>query len=95
MALYAGSPAINVGGKALAVDARGNSLTTDQRGPDYVRTSNGTVDMGAFEYQPIPLVATATVDENDGGTLINPRGPGGQLSLREAIEFSDDVFACR
>jgi hypothetical protein len=50
-ALLTGSPAINAGSDALAVDAQGNPLTTDQRGPGYARISGTAVDIGAFEVQ--------------------------------------------
>jgi hypothetical protein len=42
-----GSPALDAGSNALAVDSNGNPLTTDQRG--LPRIVNGTVDIGAFE----------------------------------------------
>ncbi len=48
-ALLAGSPAINAGNNALAVDQDGNALTTDQRGLAFPRIINGVVDIGAFE----------------------------------------------
>ena len=51
MALLAGSPAIDAGDTALAVDAQRNPLTTDQRGTGFARTLNGMVDIGAFEDQ--------------------------------------------
>jgi len=44
-ALLPGSPAINAGDNALIP----SGITTDQRGPGYARTVNGTVDIGAFE----------------------------------------------
>jgi CSLREA domain-containing protein len=50
-ALVAGSPAINAGSNALAVDQNGVALTTDQRGTNFTRVVNGTVDIGAFELQ--------------------------------------------
>jgi hypothetical protein len=71
MALLPGSPAIDAGNNALAVDAQGNPLTTDQRGPGFPRIVNGTVDIGAFESWR-PSVVTTTADS----------GPG---SLRDAI----------
>jgi hypothetical protein len=37
----------------LALDPNGNPLTTDQRGIGFARISGGTVDIGAFEVQPI------------------------------------------
>ncbi len=51
----AGSPAINHGSNALAVDPKGNKLTTDQRG--LPRIVGGTVDIGAVEVQPSITVA--------------------------------------
>ena len=51
--LLPGSPAINKGSNALAVDPlTGQPLATDQRGPGFVRIVNGTVDIGAYEYTP-------------------------------------------
>jgi hypothetical protein len=48
-ALLPGSPAINAGSNALAVDQNGNALITDQRGVGFPRIIGGTVDIGAFE----------------------------------------------
>lgn len=42
-----------------------------------------------FSQPPIPLVVTTATDENDGGTLANPKGADGLLSLREAIELAE------
>jgi hypothetical protein len=53
IALLPGSPAINAGSNALAVDAQGHSLSTDQRGTEFPRILGGTVDIGASE-APIP-----------------------------------------
>ena len=51
--LLPGSPAIDRGSNALAVDpATGQPLTTDQKGAGFVRIANGTVDIGAYEVQP-------------------------------------------
>jgi hypothetical protein len=47
-----GSPALDAGTKDAAVNAL---LTTDQRGPGFLRLSNGAVDLGAFEVQ-VPVV---------------------------------------
>lgn len=52
-ALLVGSPAINAGSNALAVDQNGSPLTFDQRGAGFSRISGGSVDIGAFEVQPI------------------------------------------
>jgi len=48
MALLSGSPAINSGSNALAVDAASHPLALDQRGAP--RILDGTVDIGAYEY---------------------------------------------
>ena len=69
IALQSGSPAINAGDNALAVDETSAALTTDQRG--IARIVGGTVDMGAFELdsaqhlafvqEPSDTVAGATI----------------------------------
>jgi hypothetical protein len=57
LALLPGSRAIAAGSLALAVDANGNPLTTDQRGS--ARTANGTVDIGAFESRGFTITVTS------------------------------------
>jgi hypothetical protein len=52
IALVSGSLASGAGSVALAVDANGNPLLTDQRGFGFLRTVNGTVDIGAYQTQP-------------------------------------------
>jgi fibronectin-binding autotransporter adhesin len=72
VALLAGSPAIDAGSNALAVDpTTGLHLTTDQRGA--LRGPAGldagpTVDIGAYEASSSYLVTTTT-DSTDMGTL--------------------------
>lgn len=51
-ALVAGSPALDAGNNANVP----GGITTDQRGTGFDRISNGTVDIGAYELQFIPLV---------------------------------------
>ncbi len=51
MALLTGSPAIDAGSNA-AVPV---GVVTDQRGNGFVRITNTTVDIGAFEVQPPPM----------------------------------------
>ncbi len=75
MALQTGSPAINAGSNALAVDSNGNPLANDQRGAGFPRIVGGTVDIGAYEVQtvggpnspavlsPSPLVAAASLPQ--------------------------------
>jgi hypothetical protein len=60
IALLPSSPAIDAGSNALAVDpTTGNPLTTDQRGPGFPRIVNGTVDIGAYEFQGAIVAGTA------------------------------------
>ncbi len=62
IALLPGSPAINAGSPAFAVDPEGNTLTTDQRGAGYPRIVNGKVDIGAFETGPTTFTVDLTTD---------------------------------
>jgi CSLREA domain-containing protein len=64
IALVPGSPAIDSGANALAVDAQSNPLTTDQRGLN--RISGAIVDLGAFEVQR-PRVSTTTLPSGSYG----------------------------
>jgi parallel beta-helix repeat protein len=61
IALLPGSPAINAGKNALAVDATGHLLNGDQRG--FNRVYQGTVDIGAYEAGP---TVTNTNDSGPG-----------------------------
>ena len=60
MALLPGSPAIDAGNTALAVDGNDNPLTTDQRGGSFARFSNNSedVDIGAFESEGFTIAET-------------------------------------
>jgi hypothetical protein len=50
--LLTGSPAIDMGSNALAVDpSSGQPLAYDQRGPGFPRIVDDNVDIGAFEFQ--------------------------------------------
>jgi hypothetical protein len=64
MALLPGSPAIDAGSDALAVDQNGIPLGFDQRG--FQRVANGTVDIGAFEVQVYLVYNTF---DSGGGSL--------------------------
>jgi hypothetical protein len=57
MPLLLGSPAIGAGDTT-------NAPEFDQRGPGFARVVNGAIDIGAFEVQPAPSVASVVV--NDG-----------------------------
>jgi Ca2+-binding RTX toxin-like protein len=77
IALMAGSPAINSGSNALAVDPAGAPLQFDQRGAGYARVASGTVDVGAFEVQIVP-------DE--------PSEPGETETLNGLIDYILSTF---
>ncbi len=82
MALLTGSPAIDAGSVPLAVDANGDRLLYDQRGPGFQRIFGQSVDIGAYELQQGPpstptLTVDTTNDESDGSD--------GKTSLREAL----------
>jgi fibronectin-binding autotransporter adhesin len=62
MALLPGSPAIDAGDTALAVDGEGNPLTTDQRG--LPRVVGAAVDIGAFESSGFTLAIVAGNDQS-------------------------------
>jgi hypothetical protein len=55
-----GSPAIDAGSNTLALDANYQPLTTDQRGMP--RIVNGTVDIGAVEYNRLVIDGTTRND---------------------------------
>ena len=60
--LLAGSPAIDAGDNAKALDASGQPLTTDQRGPGFPRIQGARVDIGAFEFTPAPPPTPPTIN---------------------------------
>jgi hypothetical protein len=73
-ALVCGSPAIDAGSNALALDASNNPLTTDQRGTGFPRTLDGNgdstavVDIGAFEavFNDPPTITGSTIARQAG-----------------------------
>jgi hypothetical protein len=71
IALLTGSPAIDAGSNALAVDpTTGQPLEYDQRGPGFPRIADGTVDIGAFEY-PSSAVSLVVVTEPPSSVVTN------------------------
>ena len=72
--LLPGSPAIGAGSIALALDANGNPLTTDQRG--LARTLGGQIDIGAFESEGFTITAIPASAQQFVaiGTLFAPLG---------------------
>ena len=102
IALLAGSPAIDTGSNALAVDpTTGLPLATDQRGTGFPRIVGGTVDIGAFE-RPIVtnpptiyLVTNSSGDPSVVGSLpyvINEANANTDLA-GSVIQFDPTVFA--
>jgi len=74
-ALLPGSPAINAGNNAVAIDPQTQlPLTTDQRG--FLRFFGGTVDIGAYEVQP-EITGTITYGNATGSPT--PRFVSGVL----------------
>ncbi len=81
-ALLAGSPAINMGSNALAVDQNGNSLRFDQRGACFNRYIGGTTDIGAYEFGAVQLAGENAFIDFDGDcktdvSTFRPNGGGG------------------
>jgi CSLREA domain-containing protein len=71
-ALMSGSPAVNTGSNALAIDPNNLPLTTDQRGAGFPRIIGGSVDIGSFESAFIPTAAVVSI----GGRVLTARGDG-------------------
>ena len=88
MALQLGSPAINAGDNALAVDDGGTTLSYDQRGSGYDRIQNGTVDMGAYELAYTPDFVVDTTSDADLATCSSAPG---DCSLRGAINLANTL----
>jgi hypothetical protein len=70
MALPAGSPAIDAGDNALAVDTNDQPLTSDQRGVPFARIQSGAVDMGAFEVQDTATAVRASPGPSTYGQAV-------------------------
>jgi len=79
--LLLGSPAINAGSNALAVDQNSNALTTDQRGPSFNRVVNTTVDIGAFEAN---YTITATAGTPQSAIINTAFGIALKATVRES-----------
>ncbi len=77
-----GSPVINAGDNALAVDSHGNPLATDERGAP--RIAGGTVDLGAVESQGFTLIPSSGTPQS---TL-----PGTAFSLPLQAELTENGF---
>ena len=97
-ALLPGSPAIDAGSDALAVDGNGDPLVSDQRGTGFDRI----VDIGAFEFAPgFTAKATSVLPSNlgddrdallDADKQVVPQSESSKLGLSGAHDLRDDVF---
>jgi uncharacterized delta-60 repeat protein len=84
------SQVIEAGSVALAVDAFGNPLTTDQRGAGYARTHDGTVDIGAYEVQP---VTSASLQQELSSTNSATIQAGTSLDAQNAVTAVNGLTA--
>jgi predicted outer membrane repeat protein len=81
-----GSPAVNLGDNASAVDEHGQPLKWDQRGGGDPRYVAGFTDIGAFEQQAAPRLVVDTFEDNELRGC-RPGGPA-DCSLRGAIKLA-------
>ena len=89
-ALLPGSPALNAGDPGFDPAAFFPSLDFDQRGDGFPRVVNGTVDMGAFEFDglPLPLVAPIITNHN---VLEASRTEGHELAVTDFLIHDPDT----
>jgi len=85
--LGGGSPAINLGDNASAVDEHGEPLVWDQRGNGDPRFVGGITDIGAFEHQMLPRLTVDTAQ--DSGARACTRAGAADCSLRGAITLAN------
>ncbi len=93
MALLPGSPAINRGSNAKAVDQNGSALTTDQRGAGFNRIFGALVDVGAYEFScaitfPHTVAADDSADLVNAVACANANGPG----TNDVINLTDSTY---
>jgi predicted outer membrane repeat protein len=87
MPLGGGSPAINLGDNASAVDEAGRPLVWDQRGNGDPRFVGGITDLGAFERQAFPELVVDTYEDSELRACT--RGGQADCSLRGAIALAN------
>lgn len=85
--LGGGSPAINMGNNAAAVDEYGELLAWDQRGNGDPRFVAGFADIGAFEVQAFPVLRVNTAEDNEMRACTG--GETADCSLRGAITLAN------
>jgi hypothetical protein len=99
IALLPGSPAIDAGSNAMALDASRNPLTTDQRGAGFARISGSRVDLGAFEFQFAAAPTITTLLASSGSltygqsevltATVTTNPPGATTPTGGAVTFMD------
>ncbi len=102
-ALLSGSPAVDAGDTAKAVDQHGDLLTTDQRGSGYPRVAGSSVDIGAFEATVCFALTTTVSPGGSGSVAVDPPDncsgsgyiPGTvvQLSATAGADYSFDHWS--
>ncbi|MEQ6292126.1 choice-of-anchor Q domain-containing protein [Vogesella sp. GCM10023246] len=93
--LGGGSPAINLGSNAAALDEQDQPLEWDQRGNGDPRIVAGIVDIGAFEVQAYPRLMVNTLADSPAAACSGTRGDcslRGALSLVEAMGKSATIL---
>ena len=83
--LGGGSPAINMGDNASAVDEHGVPLKWDQRGNGDPRFVGGITDIGAYERQELPALVIDTLEDTEMRAC--SRTARGDCSLRGAVNL--------
>ncbi len=87
MPLGTGSPAINMGDNASALDENGAALVWDQRGNGDPRFVAGYTDIGAVETQAWPWLQVDTLEDVEVRSCT--RAAKGDCSLRGAIQLAN------
>src|SRR5947209_12133284 len=85
-----GSPAIDGGSNALALDPSGLPLAQDARG--FARVFNATVDIGAAETQPFAVNSTA-LSSTAPGEMTLSEAMGLAVLYSTPVRFDPAVFA--
>lgn len=87
--LGGGSPAINLGDNASALNEHGEPLRWDQRGNGDPRFVAGISDIGAFEVQASPVLMVDAVEDHELRACT--KGAPGDCSLRGAITLANAI----
>ena len=88
--LKPGSPALNRGSNALAVDVNGNPLVFDQRGNGFPRIHDAVVDMGATELNQQRITDVASFSQQTGRWWVG-FSDGDEFTSTPGPRWSTDV----